>query len=153
MAHKIDWFLDQEATTAIAEPKPIPELVAMVWAVFSASWAKMGKLSISKRLKRNKDFMLCWVLVGIKLRDNFDQYPSISHFHQKNGLDVAGLNSQFKRDEQGSLVEGLQDAKGLALPQVRKAEARSSLMVDECGYSDHSPPYLQLNLLLYGRKV
>lgn len=121
MAHKIDWFLDQEATTAIAEPKPIPELVAMVWAVFSASWANMGKLNISKVLRRKKDFMMCLILVGIKLRYNFVRYTSISQSHQKNELDVVGLNNQFKCVEQGSLVEGLQDAKGLAPPQAGRS--------------------------------
>ena len=121
MAHKIDWFLDHEATTAIAEPKPIPELVAMVWAVFSASCANMGKLSISNVQKRENDFMKLLVLVGLKLHYIFVQCPSICHLHQKNRLDVCRLNNLFNCDERGSWAEGLQDAKGLAPPRAGRS--------------------------------
>lgn len=122
IAHKMDLFLDQDATTAMAVPKPMPELVAMVCELVSAAWAMSGLHSKSKVLISIIDFIVVWGLVALKLQQNKIARIGCRSFKLLNYSVEKGITcSRFISAEKWKLLKGCRMWRGSRLWPKRKS--------------------------------
>lgn len=122
IAHKMDLFLDQDATTAMAVPKPMPELVAMVCDVVSAVWAMSGWHNTSNALKSIIVFMVSWGLVAINLQQNKIARIGCSWFKLLfYSFEKGIICSRFISAEKWKLLKGCRMWRGSRLTPKRKS--------------------------------
>lgn len=122
IAHKMDLFLDHDATTAMAVPRPIPELVAMVCDVVSAVWAMSGWHSKSRVLIRIIDFIVVWGLVALKLQQNKIARIGCRSFKLLcYSFEQGIICSRFISAEKWKLLKGCRMWRGSRLTPKRKS--------------------------------